>query len=506
MPHDTEYAAVHRFVNEHNGIPYTTLDEYTVNGVNLFAIRDGYDFDLLEKTLDKIIAALPALKRVLSRPIMRLSDVSEVLPVESVNVINAETLRHASVHSELWGTDGKGGLRPKKLLTLRHEDNYVTYENIGLARVIDTILKLINRSVRHLSDVLYANSEMRLNLLERENHLAYFLAVGKLHIGYVRDYEKYNVITSRCLEKLFFIGKTLSARLKSPVYQRCKPYVSKFVLKKTTTFRVQRDYNAVYRLLKWFLEAHASLDEEEAVTDAREYAAFGVLISFFAVGHFGFVFDKEKPIDFLKTDATARAGRFSVRIKSLSVKEHTALHFTVKKEKTYRILLALSPDPQKRDEVRERFLKRYKAEEYLVATPTGESGTVCLSLFDIETFRRVQQLLLRAMVYADEKRDACPFCQKPLSPMSDGSGYECEGCRTEIRSAVCEETKEEYFYTAIKGFRAKNEDGGRNRRILREKHREGRMFFRNITELNADGKPICPHCKHCGGEKSEQPV
>lgn len=495
MPHDTEYAAVLRFASEHNGISYHTLDEYTVNGVNLFAIRDGYDFDLLEKTLDKIIAALPALKRVLSRPIMRLSDVSEVLPVESVNVINAETLRHASVHSELWGADGKSGLRPKKLLTLRHEDNYVTYENIAIARAVDTVLKLVSRSVRHLSDVLYANSEMRLNLLERENHLMYFLAVGKLHIGYVRDYEKYNAVTSRCLEKLFFIGKTLSARLKSPVYQKCKPFVSKFVLKKTTTFRVQRDYNAVYRLLRWFNEAHASLDEEETAVGAEEYAAFGVLISLFAVGHFGFAFPKETPLDLSSLDVSARVGKFSIKIKRLAIKEHTALLFTVKKEKTYRILLALSPNAQEREAVRERFLKRYKAEEYLVATPTGEGGSVCLSLFDIETFRRIQRLVLRAMVYADEKRDTCPFCQKPLSLTEDGSGYECEGCRTLIRSAACAQTGEEYFYTSIKGFRAKAEDSGKNRRILREKCREGRMFFRNITAITEDGTPICPHCK-----------
>lgn len=497
MPNEVEYGPILRFAKEHSGIPYNFFDEYTVKGVNLFALRDACNFDFFEKTLDKIIAALPSIKRTLSKPILRLSDRSEVLPVESVRVINAATLRHAAVHSELWDGSDESVARPKKLLTLCHEDSYVTYENIGLARLVDSILKFTAHCAHQLSEVLYAAStEMRFNLLERENHLVYFLAIGKLHIGYVRDYDKYRVMAGRCIEKLLFVQKTIKARLQSPVYQKCKSFISKFVLKKTTTFRVQRDYHAVYRLLKWFSEEQVPLSTD-TVEDAEPYSAYATLISLFAIGHFNFSFEKEQKLDFLNLNATARFGKYRLRIKRLNVKDNTALLFTVKKEKTYRILLALSPDAEQKEKTRAFFQKRYKAEEYLVAAPVKNEGVICLSLFDIESFRRVQQLLLRAMVYADDMRNECPFCGAQLSQSLEDEGrYECENCRQVIASAVCPKTEEPYFYTTLKGFRAKNEteERGKHKRILRDRYREGKMFFRNITPVTDEGTPICPCC------------
>ncbi len=497
MPNEVEYDPILRFTKEHNGIPYNSFDEYTVKGVNLFALRDACNFDFFEKTLDKIIAALPAIKRTLSKPIMRLSDRSEVLPVESVRVINAATLRHAAVHSELWDGQERGAVRPKKLLTLCHEDSYVTYENIGLARLVDSILKFIAHCARQLSEVLYAaSSEMRFNLLERENHLVYFLAIGKLHIGYVRDYDKYRMMAGRCVEKLLFVQKTMKARLQSPVYQKCKPFVGKFVLKKTTTFRVQRDYHAVYRLLKWFSEEQVPLSTDSA-EDREPYVAYATLISLFAIGHFNFSFGKEELLDFYNLNASARFGKYRLKIKRLSVKDETALLFTVRKENCYRILLALSPDAERREEIRTLFQKKYKAEEYLVAAPAKEEGAICLSLFDIESFRRVQQLLLRAMVYADSTRDECPFCGQKLSPSPEEEGrYECQNCRQVIASSVCPKTEKSYFYTTFKGFCAEREkeDTGRHKRILQDRYREGKMFFRNITPFADDGTPICPCC------------
>ena len=491
----SEYAAVLRFATEHNGISYARFDDYTQSAVNLFALRDGYDFDFLESTLDKIIAALPALKRLLGKPIMRLEDTSEVLPVESVRVINSRTLRHAAVHSEHWGSVDGDGVRPKKLLTVRHEDSYVTYENIGLARAVYTVLKFVSQCTRHLRDILYTSRDMHFNLLERENHLAYFLAIGKLHIGYVRDYDKYRVLTVRCLEKLFSIERALTPRLRCPVYQKCKPFVSKFELKKSTTFRVHKDYHEVYRLLKCFSDSRLALDVD-ACEDRAAYSAYATLISLFAIGHFNFAFDKEKPLDFFKLNAKARFGAFQLEIKRLSQGGKDALLFTVKKEGCYRILLALSPDAKEKEGITALFKEKYEAEEYLLATPTGEGGTVCLSLFDIESFRRVQQLLLRASVYADERRDSCPFCGKALAYEKDKARYICESCRTVISSGICEKTGEKYFATSVMGYRPAHsgEKMGKKERLIRDKYVEGRLFFRNITPVNEDGEVLCPHC------------
>ncbi|MBO5652809.1 MAG: hypothetical protein J6S44_01175 [Clostridia bacterium] len=279
---EEEYAAILRFATEKSGISYTAFDACTVKEVNLFALREGLNFETLEEALDKIIAALPALKRIFARPIMRLKDVNELLPVESVHVINNRTLSYASVHSETWSNvSDRDGVRPAKLLTLKHEDSYVTYENIGFAKVISVIFRFINKGMKQMTDAMFTGRDMRFNLLERENHLAYFLAIGKLHVGYVHNAERYRTATQRCTQKMLFIDRTLRSRRSAPVYQHCKDKIERFTLKKSTTFRVHKDYAQVYRLLKWFSEAH--LDVEEKVVETEEtapgYAAYCNLIS-----------------------------------------------------------------------------------------------------------------------------------------------------------------------------------------------------------------------------------
>ena len=59
---------------------------------------------------------------------------------------------------------------------------------------------------------------MEFDLLQRVNHLNYFLALGKLHTGYVRNFDKYYVVSKHCLKELTDIYNTIIPRLKRPVY------------------------------------------------------------------------------------------------------------------------------------------------------------------------------------------------------------------------------------------------------------------------------------------------
>ncbi len=493
-----EYEAVLRLAQRHEGITYARFDALTTDGISLFAVREGYDFDRLERLLDEIIASLGAIKRIFARPITRLTDVDEILPVESVNVINSRTVTHAAVHSETWGEIGKEGIRPRKLLTLRHEDSYVTYENIAFAKAITTVMRLVARNLRALSDILYTSREMRFNLLEREHHLAYFLAIGKLHISYVRDYDKYRAVTGRCIEKMLFIDRVIGARLTSPVYRACRDRTARFSLKKTTTFRVHKDYRRIYLLLKSF--ALARVDEEEAEKTSprtREgYRAYCAMITVFAAAHFNFTFSPRTKLSFLSPDASASFGDFSLSVQSVASDGLDALLLSVKKEREYRILLL--PDytatlgavpPSVRETI--------DADEYLCVLEAAREGALSLSLFDIESFRRIQQLLLRAMVYADTKRTVCPFCGGTLSPGKRAGTHLCEACRTEIKDAHCDETDKAYAATSLFGYRPRlygERTAGRRERLLREKYKEGLLFFRNITPIDESGLPLCPHC------------
>ena len=106
----SEYASILDFARTHNNLTYVEFDHYTKNEVNLFAIRENFDFDALEDAIDRISAALPAIKRIFAHPIIRLKDSDAILPVESVRVVNSKTVTHTAVHSEFGITSQATGL------------------------------------------------------------------------------------------------------------------------------------------------------------------------------------------------------------------------------------------------------------------------------------------------------------------------------------------------------------------------------------------------------------
>ena len=443
-------------------ISYSDFDALLQTDLNLFALREDIDLEGLEATLDRVISALPALRHIFAAPIIRLRDSGEILPVEAVRVVNNKTLAHISVHSELWEDVRDGQLIPRKLMSVRQEDDYALYENIVFARTVDAILRLTESNLAVLRDMLYANREMRFNLLERENHPSYFLALGKLHTGYLRDYDKYLLPIERCFEKLSAIERALIPRLSMPVYKQCKKKGTKLTLKKTNIFRSQKDYRKLYSLTKYLSDIGAlELSEEEGV-DADEYSNFCATLCVFAAGHFNFKFDKYQTIDFTNINTTARFGDWILTIKS----KNGGITLTVKKEYEYKIFLALTNGGER------------EADEVVRVTPDGVESTR-LSLYDIDSFRRIQQMLLRAMVYADDGHETCPFCGKLMTKTEDS--YECGACRTVIRAHICPESGTGYYSTAIKNF-------------VRKLRGEGLYYYRNITQISDEGIFLCPIC------------
>ncbi len=495
---EREYLSIERFTEEYDTLTYLQLDNYTTQRVNLFALPENESFYRLEYTLDKIIAALPAFKRILSKPITRLKDVTNVLPVEAVRVMNNATMVHISQHTELWGNVTKEGLKPRKLMTLAHEEEYKIYENVLFVRLIDTLLAFVRKNVRQLKDILYSCQPLRFNLLERTNHLMYFLAIGKLHVGYAHAQDEYRQVHQRCLEKLLFIDKTLRARLHVPVYRVCRKDTSRLTLKKTNVFRLQKDYRQVYALWKLFVDkdAQISAQMEEETLPERGYADYCTLLSVFAAGHFNFDFDEKDKLKFRKLNATCTFRGWTLRIERLTLGEVEGLRFRVKKEKEYAAVLFFYRREGHTSEAVQAFARKYPADEYLFAEPSayGEKGRVYLNLFDVDSFRRIQQIFLRAMVYADEKREACPFCGAPLEAGKEG--YKCGLCKTLLRERRCPEHGKAYFTTELKDYKiplkSKRTEGQTT--LFADKEWESVLFYRNITPLTGRGQPACPHC------------
>lgn len=493
-----DYGQVLSFCERRKELTYSQFDASILKEVNLFSLPEDFDFEALGETLDRIIATLPAIKRIFADPITRITAVPEILPAESVRAINNQTVVHATAHSELWENVTASGIKPRKLLSFDNRDNYAIYENVVFARTVDMILSFVRKNIGFLNDILYSNRDLQFNLLERENHLSYFLALGKLHTGYVRDYAKYATKAEGCMDRLLFIDGVLRARLGRPVYKLCKNSTGKLTLKKTNIFKGHKDYKKVYALLKWFGETSfsAELSAGMGPLSGDSYTEFCGLLALFAAGHFNFTFS-DKPINLKRIDASAEFSGWRLGIKRLDRSGASLLLLTVAKDVAYRILLLPVADTEKGLEKLRELRKTVPAEEYLIAAPMAdESSPVVLSIYDIDSFRRIQQVLLRGMIESDFGRKICPFCGEKLEVGSEG--FECDSCRTVIAQRNCPTEDKPYFVTFIKNFAFKKEtelEFARRQRLSFDKSAAAKMHFRNVTPITADGDLICPRCK-----------
>ena len=496
---DNEYRDALAFIKEHPTIKYGDFDRYIAENLRLFDVPKDTAIEVIEETLDKIIAALPAIKRIASKPIVHLKDVYELSPIETVRKINNYTLAHASIHSELWSDVGKDGIKPKKLMTLEKTENYAIYENIVFARSIDAILAYTRKMLIFLNDIMYSCRDLHFNMLDRTHHSLYFLAIGKLHIEYATAQSEQRSLYSTSIDKLLYIDKMLRSKMSSEVYKKCKKHKQKLTLKKTNTFRSHKDYKQLYKLMK-NLDMSIDAVREEATDDGAshdEYRAYGLLLSLFSAQHFNFSMPASTEISFDSFKADMKFKDWRLTLKAVKNRKVEGLNFIFKKDKEYRICLLFSEKNEITPRGFEAFKKSAKADEYLFANPRayGQEGNLYLSLYDVDSFRRIQQLILRGMIYSDETFKTCAFCGNPMTVSS--KGYECDVCRARIDEYVCPNTNEKYFVSDIKRLRSELEASRayvESHRFLHDRITEARLHFRNITDLSHTGDMVCPRC------------
>jgi len=494
------YADILNFSKENNNITYNQFDSFLLSGVNLFDVPNDSYLSVVEGILDKIIQALPAFKRIFAKPIIRLKDTHEVVPVDAVKMIDNRSLSYAVVRSELLEGMTKNGIKPRKLMTVGYVETYELYENIVFAYTVDTILAFIKRSLMLFKDVLYGYRDLHFNLLDRTHHSSYFLAIGKLHIEYVRAQENHQSACSRCIDKLLFIERNLRSKLHSPVYVKCKGKKSTIRLKKTNIFRSHKDYKQIYDILKLLEDDTPDNDtqiEAGVSSFSEEYKAFCIFLTLFAAGHFNFTFSKRKKFDFSKLNTTCTFLDWKLTIQAKSAPKADVLTLSFKKDVEYSSCIILRAKNELSKSEIEEIKRLIPADEYLFACPEGygEKDILYLSVFDIDSFRRIQQILLRGMIYSDRERKSCPFCGGELE---ENKGiHECHVCRAQISEAICPETNEKYYLSSIKKHRTSIETArveSERRRFLHDRFAEAQYHFRNITVITSGGEPICPKC------------
>ena len=471
-----------RFLNQFNNITYPEFDYYSVTNLNLFSSLENLDFEEINKHLSRIEQILPAMKRIFAKPIIHLRDEDVLVPVEAVRLINNKTINYASNHSELWEDLTEDGIRPRKLLTNNYIDNYAIYENVVFVRAVDYVLNYVRHFSRILTDLIFTNKKLEIDLLERENHLSYYLALGKLETGYIRSFSEYADVALRLIEKLEFIYSVITTRLKRPIYEKCHKVKGKLKLRKTNILAMHKDYKVIYRFLK---EVYGNtIEDVEEDIDYDDYLAYTKCLTIFAIGHFNFQMDKEAKINFKKLNLDFSFKDYKLNIKETKVDAHPALLLTFDKEKEYQIILVPT-------------LKKLKIKSDIEChqlSPEFDTSETFISIHNIDSFRRIQQLLLKGMVYSDDKFDICPFCGSSL--INEDNIYYCDKCRTTISKEHCESTDMDYLVTGIKNYKVKKKATKYTKSaIVQKRMNEGLLHYRNITKITADLSPVCPHCK-----------
>lgn len=495
------YGSISQFLKRHQKMSYIEFDYYSVHDFSLFSIEVDYDFDALSDTIKKITSSLSSVKRIFAKPIIHLKDGSSVLPVESVRTIDQNTILYTATHSETVSNIDRNGIKPIKLLTKVYEDNYGIYENVVFCNIVDEVLSFTRKNWRMLKSLIYNSRVLELNLLERLNHLNYFLALGKLHTGYVRDFGKYYAAAKNDLAKLNFIYDTIQPRLKNPVYSKNKLRNKNLPVRKTNIFKLQKDYHRVYCLYQYMQKSGTTTENhaEVSLKELREnYFYYCVMLSLFAVGNFDFEMDETAVIDLKNLDVVFKFKEWTLKLKSVG---NYGVSFKMNKGKnTYEFLLIPTLDKCMQNVLLQSNTLE-KAYRCLFATPFDDvcqtSSAIRLSKEDVESFRRLQRQLLNAMIYCDNKKDICPFCGGSLNYNPEFERYECENCRLIIDRKVCPTTGENYFETRISNFDVKpleQKEYGKKNDWLYSLEQEALMHYRNITEIDSNGNLVCPRC------------
>lgn len=469
-----DYEGAYSFVSSNNNITISEFEYYSINKFSLFLIHENYDFTLLNNNLKLIENVLPSIKRIFVKPIIHLTDEEEVLPVEAVKLINNKTIKHISVHSEYWDDIVDGSVKPLKLMTKVYKDNYNIYENQVFTFTVDIVMSYLRKNIRYLKNMMYTSKILSTNLLDRLNHINYYIAVGKLHTSYVRNFSKNYDMALSSLNKMNYILDSLQSRLKRNVYRLNRNYPKNLKLHNSNILQMQKDYHKVYNLLKHFKDSkeyNSNIDMKSINSLYKHYYEYIKILLIFSILHFNFESDPKQIIDFNNLNLTFNNNTYKLTI--TSHKNGILLHFH--KDISYDILLVL-------------FDKNNNIPNDIHTIIISPISLLCdfekISIDDIDSFRKIQRILLNGMIYSTLTFDTCMYCNEKLYKEDDENIYYCKSCRTIIKENNCLNYNKKFYSTDIEN-------------ILLDKDEDINIsyHYRNITDLTFNKEVICLYCK-----------
>ncbi|MDE7454884.1 MAG: hypothetical protein K2M64_03550, partial [Clostridia bacterium] len=290
-------------------------------------------------------------------------------------------------------------------------------------------------------------------------------------------------------------------RLKRPVYKNNRIRPERIKVRKTNIMSMHKDYQQIDKLAKKFeLRNDNGITEvsaDELYSLQKNYFNFCQALCVFSIGHFNFTCKENKLVNFDRLSMLFKYKGWKIRLKKFNCAKQRLLSLTFKKDVEYKVIIIPSVFEDNGD-LLDSIKAKVPADEYVVFSPCEETAqeATFVDITSIQSFRRIQQILLKGMVYSDVKRIECPFCDKQLTlneqkSSADNAVYECLSCRTEIHDRVCPSSGKRYSSTRISGLAHSYIDDDST---FAKRKQEAQMYFRNITELNNDGEEICPIC------------
>lgn len=502
---EENYENIGSFVKKHKSFNMTNFEDYLDNELSLFITAPKCDFNKVEDLSNKIIENLPYLKKVFSKPWIILDDTREVLPVEYVKRMNSATFIHLSKNPRFVESKEEKKIVPNKLLSKIYIDDYCTYENKIFCLLINKILLFVHRNQRILNNLFYLERNENINFFDRTYHAHYLDALGKLKVSYLREYRMYLDLAVKLYGSLKKIDNSITPQLNKPVYKKNKGKLPKKIqLKRTNLFYHEKNYRQVYKLFNVFYKEKYLFNFEAAKKPEelkKNYFNFVLLLILFSVSNFNFKTDNTANLDLKHFDIDFNFKTFNLNIKNMN---NEAILLTFDKEKEFKLTLVplISPSINK-DSYRQKyasdalfFLTNYEVDYY-------SNEDISINIQYIDSFRRIQQLLLLGMTYSSVKLDTCPYCGSTMKYNKTLKGYLCESCNELIKKNECKETNASFYSSSIYGYRNRDVSLNRDEDIDKSIYLmrlEKSLKFRNITRINENFMPICPYCNKVHGE------
>lgn len=474
------------------------LTSFLQQGLTLFTTIPNLDFDKVENIADKILENIPYIKQIFSKPWINLKFKDEVLPVEFVKRMNSSTFSNLSQHPEMISKFEKSEVVPSKLLSKVYIDDYSIYENQVFAKLIDDILAFTRKKDYYLREILLVKERTTADFFEKTNHPQYFLALGELHIPYVQKYNANYENVMKIVNLLVKIRDVIVPRLKKPVYRYNNVKSKAIRLRRTNLFYHEKNYSKIYKLYDYFIKNKVNENEDVPPLHPqrlqKNYFYFIEHLAIFSILHFNFQ-NPQQELDLDELKASFSFKGFSLSLEGKANDNAFILRFH--KNKDYSLVLI----PKiKHDEKEETYKERYGVDDAILLSPFEEeyssTSKVFVSMNNIDSFRRIQQILLRGMVYSDLTRNTCPFCGYALTN-NQSDGYSCTICNLIIKEETCPVQNKKFFVTSLLNHKVKEinqndfpegESWSYNRKV------EEALNFRNITKINNLQQPVCPYC------------